>query len=79
MSLTVMVISMQYFEEKFPDEKPLLPVDLVARAIVRQVSIKLRVFLYIDRFFILNSALGFCFHQVSSCVVDIAVSGRWCT
>lgn len=31
---------MQYFEEKFPDKKPLLPVDLVARATVRQVSIK---------------------------------------
>jgi len=27
-----------YFEEKFPDKRPLLPVDLVARATVRQVA-----------------------------------------
>lgn len=33
---TVMMI--QYFEEKFPDKRPLLPVNLVTRATVRQVS-----------------------------------------
>ena len=32
---------MQYLEEKFPDKKPLLPVDPLARAVVRQVNIKL--------------------------------------
>jgi len=31
---------MQYFEEKFPDKRPLLPVDLVKRATVRQVRIQ---------------------------------------
>ena len=31
------VLMMQYFEEKYPDKRPLLPVNLVARATVRQV------------------------------------------
>lgn len=33
------LILLQYFEEKYPDKKPLLPADLLKRATVRQVKI----------------------------------------